>query len=159
MSFKIVSVSEKKLIGLKVSTTMEKASHDCPSLWMAFGSCSHTELTPLDVLSSSGESFGICIMTSENTFDYWATAEITKDIMKEKIPSDMAITKIPEGLYVCGEVKNLAELGNVYNALYTEWPQSQNEYIMDIHGACFELYPANWTPDTVFCVYAPVKKV
>lgn len=76
MAYEVVKLKEKRVVGIKVATTMEKAARDCPALWMTFGPRMRKELVPLDILNPSGESYGVSVMTSKTGFDYWTAVEV-----------------------------------------------------------------------------------
>lgn len=148
----VIEYPAKRLVGLKVRTSMQKAAEDCPALWMTFGP------RISQILSDEGGckgSYGVSVMLNAEEFDYWAAVEMET---KNAIPEGMSCIDIPAGLYAKCAVTNLETLGDTLMHIYTEWPKSQKEYIPDEQNPCFELYPANWQPTTPFEVFAPVKK-
>lgn len=147
---KVVEFPEKRLVGMKVSTTMSKAEVDCPAIWHTFG--------PRIVEIVSGNcpgSYGLSIMLNEQDFDYWAAVESD---FADPLPGGMARIKIPAGLYAKAEVPNLESLGPAYMYLYDKWLKDQSEYTADYKAAGFEFYPPNWQPAEALEIFMPLIK-
>lgn len=157
--FSVVEVGEKKLAGIKVETSMEKAARDCPDLWHTFGPRCEAELA--EIANLEGGAYGISVMTgNEGSFTYWAAVEVFPDA---SLPEGMAFTTIPAGLYVRCTVPGLEQLGSAFEAMYGEWPRSQGKYAIshDPQGVCFELYPLQpkpWDVTDPLEIYGPVVK-
>ncbi len=141
-----------RMTGIKVSTTMDKASVDCPKLWSE-DFVPYMEAFPCD---GTGISYGVCVMTSQTGLDYWAVMPLGKDA---KIPEGLSECTIPAGLYAECPVKSLAEMGEAYTYLYTVWGQAQKEYAVDGMAVCFELYKSEeFLKNGSLTVYVPVTK-
>lgn len=149
----VVEFPVKHLVGMKVSTSMQKAQADCPQLWQTFGP-RIIELPSMEGVNSG--AYGISVMLNENEFDYWAAVEANPEI---DLPDGMGTIAISAGLYAKCTVLGLEKLGEAFMYLYGPWIQGQKEYTLDMQAPCFELYPQNWRLETVFEIYAPVKKV
>lgn len=158
MAYEVVKLKEKRVVGIKVATTMEKAARDCPALWMTFGPRMRKELVPLDILNPSGESYGVSVMTSKTGFDYWAAVEVVGVREVKILPQGMAMTIWPAGDYVRTQADGLADLNRALAALYNEWPVSQHVYDIKMAGVSVEVYQANWTPQSQIAIYASVEK-
>ncbi len=129
---KIVERPAVKTAGIKLHTTMEKASVDCPAIWEKF--MPHMEAFPCD---GAGLSYGLCIMTSETEFDYWAVLPLGKDA---NVPAGLEEITIPAGFYAQCPLKSLAEMGEAYNYLNTKWSGERKDYAVDFQGMGLELY-------------------
>ena len=145
-----VSVSEfsaKKLVGLKVSTSMQNAQTDCPAIWQKFG------LRFGEVGGVNQKSYGVSIMLNESDFDYYAAVELAPDCI---VPNDMVIIEIPGGKYAHCTIASLSKLGEGYTFLYGNWPKTQTEYTPNVVAPCFEIYPPNCQLDSPFEINMPV---
>ena len=147
----IVERPAVKAAGLKISTTMEKTAVDCPKLWSE-DFVPHMEAFPCD---GSGESYGVCIMTSETEFDYWAVMPLGKGA---SVPEGLSELTIPGGLYAECPVKSLEEMGEAYTYLYTAWGQGQKEYAVNFQGPGLERYTSEFMKNGSLTVCAPVVK-
>jgi predicted transcriptional regulator YdeE len=134
-SVKIVERPAVKTAGLKIHTTMDAASTDCPKLW-AETFTPHMEAFPCD---GSGISYGVSSMTSEFEFDYWAVMPLGKDA---KTPAGLEEVAIPGGTYAECPLKSLAEMGDAYMYLYGDkgWGAGRTDYAVNFQGASLELY-------------------
>ncbi len=149
-----VNVVERPAVraaGLKIHTTMEASSVDCPKIWSEMF-VPYMESFPCD---GSGNSYGVCVMTSETEFDYWAVMPLGKDA---KIPEGLSELSIPGGLYAECPVKSLAGMSEAYTYLYTAWAQSQNEYAVNFQAPGFERYTPDFLKDGSLIICAPVTK-
>ena len=153
--FSVVELPEKQIAGIYVQTNMKNAATDCPTLWQSFGPRICGELSSCSSLSKSGDTYGVSVMTDENNFTYWAAVGV--DAI-HSLPEDMKTMTITQGLYVKCTIPGLEQMGEAFMAMYTQWPQSQNEYVLDMGGACFELYPKNWQLTDSLEIYAKVIK-
>ena len=130
---KIVERPAVRAAGLKVQTTMEKASVDCPKLW-GEDFMPYMEAFPCD---GSGISYGICVMTSETDFDYWAVMPLGDGA---DVPAGLEETTIPGGMYAECPIKSLAEISEANTYLYMQWGAAQKDYAVDFNGVGLELY-------------------
>ncbi len=149
-----VTVVERPAVraaGVKVHTTMEKTSVDCPKLWSETF-VPHMEAFPCD---GSGESYGICIMTSETEFDYWAVMPLGKDV---KVPEGLAEITVPGGLYAECPVPSIDRMGEAYAYLYTAWGKEQKEYAVNFQAPGIERYTRDYLKNGSLFVCAPVVK-
>lgn len=153
--FSVVHLPKIDLVGIHIQTDMKNAEKDCPALWQEFAPRICGELSNCASLSSNGISYGISKMVDEFRFMYWATIGVDA---VDSLPEGMESTAISEGFYVKCAVPSLEKLGEVINAMYSEWPQTQDEYALDMQGICFELYPENWQFSDALEVYASVVK-
>lgn len=148
----VVDYPAKRLIGLKVQTTMSKAAEDCPAIWQTFG-------PKMGELCAAGNtqtgSFGVCVMLNAEDFDYWAAVEAGTSTA---VPQGMGSIELPAGLYARALVPNLEQLGDAYMYLYTQWNKDQTDYICDETVPCFEWYPPNWQCSGSFEIFTAVKK-
>jgi predicted transcriptional regulator YdeE len=149
-SVKIVECPAVKTAGIKVHTTMEKASTDCPALWHAF--VPHMEVFPCD---GTGISYGVSIMTSETEFDYWAVMPLGTDA---KVPAGLEAVAISGGMYAECPIKSLAEMGDAYPYLYMKWGETQKEYAVDFQGAGLELYTKEYLENGSLTLRIPLIK-
>ena len=152
-SYRIENFPQTKLIGARIRTTMAQAGTDCPALWLSFGPRLCGDLSKFAVGAKA--TYGVSRMIDEETFDYWALIETQIEDLSS-LPDNIESFTIEEGLFVRAEVDNLEQLGAAFNALYSQWPQTQTEYTLNMHGICFEYYPIPWQPTDAFAIYAPV---
>ena len=148
----IVSHPPKHLIGMKVLTSMQKASVDCPALWQAFDSRIRSVL-PAGCACKG--SYGLSVMLNAEEFYYWAAVEA--DLLRE-LPPDMEYIDILAGQYVRCPVPNLENLAGAYMFLYGTWLNDQSEYTLNEHAPCFEQYPPNWRLSDSFEIFMPIEK-
>ncbi len=154
MSKFTVTIVERPVVrtaGLNVHSTQEKASVDCPKIWSE-DFVPYMETFPCD---GSGNSYGVCIMTSETEFDYWAVMPLGKD---ENIPEGLTELTIAGGQYAECPIKSLKEMTEAYTYLYTAWGQTQKEYAVNFQAPCFERYTREYLKDGSLILYAPVVK-
>ncbi len=147
----IIEFSAKQLIGMKVTTDMQKAAVDCPALWQAFGP--HIAQLPGGLGNCS---YGVSVMGArDGAFDYWAAIEESADTI---LPTGLEKLSLPAGLYACSEVANLGMLAKAYGELYANWDESPG-YAVDWRSPCFERYPADWKPTDPLDIFVPVTKI
>ena len=147
----VVEYPKKRLMGMKVRTSMQKARADCPALFESF----IPRVSELPAGSCSNGFYGVSKMVNTEDLDYWAAVEMTEG---SSIPEGMECVDIPSGEYAKCAVPNMEKLGETYMYIYDEWPKNQTKYVMDGYSPSFELYPANWQHGASFEIYAPVKK-
>lgn len=155
MSEYIVTVVEypaKRLIGMKVRTSMAKADTDCGALWQAFG----PRLEELPKGAGGRGSYGVSVMLNAEDFDYWAAVEMAPSAA---VPDGLGGLGLPAGLYAKVTVPNLDRLGPAFMYLYEAWPKSQPGYAINYQVPCFELYPPNWQVTDALEAFMPVIKV
>ncbi len=148
---KIVERPAVRTAGLKVQSSHETASVDCPKLWSE-DFVPYMEAFPCD---GTGVSYGICVMTSETNFDYWAVMPLGKDA---KTPEGLSEITIAGGTYAECPVKSLAEMGDAYTYLYTQWGEEQKDYAVNFQGACLELYGKEYLENGSLTLCVPVLK-
>lgn len=148
----VVKRPEIECAGFKVSTSMEKASIDCPALWAKFGPVMCT-VPHNDAYTD--QSFGPSVMTSETAFDYWAVMPIAAGAA---VPEGMEKFTLPAGEYVECEVASLKELSDAYMYVYMEWPKTQAEYGLDMSGVCYEKYTSDFMKLGKLTLYCPLKR-
>lgn len=140
-----------KTAGLKVRTSMAKASQDCPRIWeQEFGP--RMESFPADP-QQAGQSYGVSIMLDSETFDYWAVMPIAPGA---DVPEGMDILEIPGGLYVECHLDSLAQLGDAYTYIYTAWGSTNGKYALNMQGASLELYTCEYLNSGKLTIYCPV---
>lgn len=147
---KVVERPEIKCVGIKISTSMDRTSTDCPALWMSFGPRMDSVPANSDF---PDQSFGASIMTSETTFDYWAVMPLASGA---EIPEGMATLVLPAGEYAECELESLKEMGDGLTYVYTEWPKTQDQYAMDTTGICYEKYQSDFMKTGRLVIYSPV---
>ena len=153
--FSIVELPKMLIAGINIQTDMSRAGQDCPALWMTFGERVAAKLHDSPLLDKNVDcSYGISIMQDEMNFVYWAGCAITA---AEDLPEGIDSITLPAGSYVTCTVPNLAQLGQALNAMYCDWPTSQDKYQIDMAAACFECYPLYWETDTAFSIFAKVQ--
>ena len=143
---KVVDFPAKRLMGIKVRTTMAKAKEDCSALWHSF--------CPKMQEVEDGPGYGISIMINAEDFDYWAAAEVPAGAA----PASMESVTIPAGAYARCTVPNLESIGAGYMFMYQTWLGGQQEWKLNEQAPCFELYPADWNPTKPFDLFMPVKR-
>lgn len=140
-----------KTAGLKVRTTMQKASVDCPALWeKEFGPQMWS--FPVDPAFPNA-SFGVSIMLDSDTFDYWAVMPIAPGA---PVPAGMDRLEIPGGLYAECAIASLAELGEAYTFIYMNWGPAQKKYALNMQGASYELYTNEFMTTGKLTIYCPL---
>lgn len=154
-TFSVVELPAKQVAGITVQTDMQHAEQDCPVIWQTFGPRICAELSGHIAVSDNADTFGICQMIDESRFIYWAAIEVNST---ENLPADMKTMTVPAGFYVTCTAPNLEKLGEAFTALYMQWPQTQNDYAIDMQGVCFELYKGQWQMNDPIQVYAAVTK-
>ncbi|MDL2272789.1 GyrI-like domain-containing protein [Desulfovibrio sp. OttesenSCG-928-I05] len=162
LAVSVVTRSAQRVIGMVVRTSMATALIDCPKLWSeTFGPRIHE-------LECGGESYGISWMvqdtdqtaqsagagTDDCVFDYWAALPAREDA---PIPDGMRECYLPEGHYAECHVASLQGLAAAYNYIYGTWLPGQNEYTVDMRGASYELYPADYLRTGRIILYCAVK--
>ena len=147
----VVEYPAKRLVGMKVLTSMKKASADCPACWQAF--CRHFDKCVPDGCKGS---YGLSFMINAEDFYYWAAvdADLAKDV-----PEGLERVDIPAGLYAACVSPNLEKVGEAYSFLYQTWLSGQSEYALNEQAPCFELYPPNWQLTDSFEVFMPIRKI
>ena len=153
MEFKVAVNDQppRRLVGLKVRTTMADAPKDAPLLWERFG----PRMPEASGIKDSQGSYAPCVMIDEQSLYYWATVEAPAD---RPLPEGMEVFLLPAGAYAGIALPTLAELGAAYTYLYGEWPGTQAEYAVDTRAPCYEYYPPNWTPNGSLEVCVPVSR-
>ena len=140
----------RHLTGMVMRTDMQKAAIDCPALWETFA----PRLVSLTNSENISEAYGVSVMVgTDDTFDYWVTAETTADA---PVPEEMKTFELPAGLYACTLAPNLEQMDATYRKLYEEWPSQQSEYTVDKRIICVEVYVNNWQPSEPFELRVPV---
>ena len=154
-AFSVMEYGPKKLAGIGVKTTMEKASVDCLALWEKFGPRIGGDLAPLR--APMGDTFGLSVMENDKgDFTYWAAIEIRDDAV---LPADLTRLDIAKADYVCCTVPSLEQIVAGYTEMYEAWPASQNDYRIDMRGACFERYVGDWKETDPIHLMAAVAKI
>jgi predicted transcriptional regulator YdeE len=147
----VMNRPEIRCAGIKVRTTMQKASIDCPALWQDdFGP--RMASFPADP-AFSDQSYGACVMLDSDTFDYWALMPLASGA---DVPEGMDIFTLPAGSYAEAKLANLSELGAAYTYIYGEWAAAQDKYALSMQGACYELYTADFLSIGALSVYCPL---
>ena len=149
-----VTVVERPAVrtaGLKVRTSMAKASQDCPAIWQnEFGP--RMESFPADP-AHPGQSYGASIMLDSENFDYWAVMPIAPGA---QVPEGMDILEIPGGLYAECKLLSLKELGDAYTYIYGDWIKEQGKYALNMQAACLELYTWDFMKTGELTIYCPL---
>lgn len=159
-TFDVVDVSQLRLVGMTVRTTMEKARTDCPALWMTFAGriaelCQQPGFCADNPVLERG-SFGLSTDMTQEGFTYWAAVSVLPDV---EVPAGLEEILLPARSYARCAVPNLAAVGQAFTAMYMEWPTEQMDYAPDMDGVCFELYPQNWQDEnSPFSIYGSVIK-
>lgn len=154
-TYSIVEIPAKQVAGITVETDMQRAEQDCPALWQTFGPRICAELSGRVSRPENADTFGVSCMLDENRFVYWTAIEVNST---ENLPTDMKTMTIPAGLYVKCTAPSLEKLGEAFTEMYMQWPHSQNDYVLDMQGVCFELYKGQWEMNDPIEIYATVIK-
>lgn len=150
---KVVERPMLKTAGFKVSTTMEKAAVDCPKIWDdTFAP--HMISFPADPARPC-ETYGVCVMTNETDFDYWAVMPLAPGA---KIPDGMSGLDIQGGLYAECPVTSIKEVNAAFAYLYTNWPASQNEYAVNFQLPGYEFYTEDFIKNGSLTLRCPVTR-
>lgn len=145
----IVDVPTKYLIGLCIRTTIPRSSIDCPPLWQEF----NKRVGELPG-AKHNKSYSLYLMVDQRiTFDHWVAAKMPRNAI---VPQGMEGIDLPGRQYLRCFVPNSAALLTAYSVVYSDWPQSQEEYDVDMGGPCFELYPPDWQPNEAFDLYVSI---
>lgn len=144
-----VEIPEKRLVGMKTRSTMQKASHDCSALWKIFG-------PRMGELPSGPGAYGVTVMVNAEEFDYFAAVEAGDAVA---VPSGMERFVLPGGSYAKCYVPNLHKMHEAYDYMYTQWPKKQTGYAPNFQAPCFEYYQADWQEGDGFELNIPIKKV
>ena len=125
------------------------------ALWQAFGP-RIAELMGCARLSEDNRgSCGVSKMIDEDNFTYWAGIGVES---VESLPEGMATMTIPQGWYVKCTAPGIEQLGEALMAIYSQWQDTQDEYVLDMQGVSLELYPENWQITDALEVYASILK-
>ena len=151
MNPKIVTIQEKKLIGMK-SHVLRHQIESIIALWKQFmprkkeiQNCVNNELIALQEYDSFGDF--------NKPFDIWACAEVSE---VENIPEGMISFTIPSGMYAVFLHKGM-DAGATYQRIMTEWLPSSGYKIDDrphfqIMGSKYK----NGSPDSEEDFYVPI---
>ena len=151
MNPKIVTIQEKKLIGMK-SHVLRHQIESVIALWKQFmprkkeiQNCVNNELIALQEYDSFGDF--------NKPFDIWACAEVSE---VESIPESMMSFTIPSGMYAVFLHKGM-DAGATYQRIMTEWLPSSGYKIDDrphfqIMGSKYK----NGSPDSEEDFYVPI---
>lgn len=147
----VVDRPEIRCAGMKVRTTMQKASVDCPAIWQnQFGPL--MDSFPADP-AYPGQSYGASVMIDSDNFDYWALMPLAPGA---DIPGGMDVFTLPGGPYAEANLANLAELGDAYTYIYGEWGGAQDKYTLNMQGVGYELYTFDFCSTGKLIVYCPL---
>ncbi len=153
--FSVVELPAIQLVGMSIQTNMEKATTDCPALWQSFAPRITGELASCANLSEYGDTYGVSRMTDEHNFIYWAGIGVDS---VDSLPEGMATMTIPQSWYVNCTARGIEQLGEALMAIYCQWQNTQDEYVLDMQGISLERYPQNWQCTDALEVYASVLK-
>ena len=150
-SIAIENRPEIRCAGLKVRTTMQKASVDCPAIWSdKFGP--RMDSFPADP-AFPDQSYGASVMLDSDTFDYWALMPLAPGA---DVPEGMDVFTLPAGPYAEAKLANLSELGDAYTYIYGEWAAGQEKYALSMQGVSYELYTCDFISTGKLAVYCPL---
>jgi AraC family transcriptional regulator len=149
----IVERPRLRTAGLKVRTTMGKASEDCPRLWTEEFEPRMADF-PADP-AYAGQSYGVSVMVDADSFDYWAVMPLAPGAA---LPEGMAELDIPGGFYAECPIGSLAELPDAFTHIYSEWGGKQEGYALDMNGIGYELYTCEFMKTGALTLYCALKK-
>ena len=150
----VIEVAEIRLVGMRVHTSMTKAMQDCPKLWEQTFIPRLPDITGIPLTHTfQTETYGLSVMTGEDTFDYWATTALPEGVA---VPEGMLTTTLPGGLYACCRVNAMEQLSDAYTLLYMTWPQEQNDYAPNMQAPCFERYGKEYLESGSFTICMPL---
>ncbi len=151
MDVKIINQPAMTLIGLRYQG--KNQNNEIPALWKVFNK------RAAEIANGLENAYGVCRVPPglpEGEFEYIACMPVSK---VENVPAGMQVVNLPELKCIAyphhGKLDNL---GETYAALYQAWlPQSGLEVVepgfdMEFYGDEF-----NFTDDSVFYIYVPVK--
>ena len=151
MSYKVTVVEQpaRHLVGFYVRTNFNNTHIECPALWGKFA----PRMEELASVAEEG-SFGASGNMENGSFDYWAAMAVPNGA---KTPSDMSCLDVKGGKYAECLVENMADISSVYQYIYGEWGNTQNEYRVDFTSACLEFYRKDWREGDPVTLYVPLQ--
>ena len=152
--------SEIPVIGMKISTNIERGAVDCSMLWIVDFAGRMSEIKT----SGYGEGYGVAMVQhikalklNENiSFEYWATLPVKNDAVP---PQGMGKYLIPAGLYLECLIHSLEDAMPVRYFIQDEWLPAHKDYRADLSRPCYERYPADYSETGQFSIYIPVDKI
>ncbi len=151
LNVNVVSRPAVRTAGLKIRTTMARASQDCPLLWSR-DFAPRMESFPIHP-DYANQSFGVSVMLDEDSFDYWATMALADGA---PLPEGMDILTLPGGPYAECLLPSLEKLGEAYMHVYRDWSARQDRYTMDMRGCSIEVYTAKYLETGELTIYCPL---
>ncbi len=137
--------------GLKVRTTMQKASIDCPAIWQnSFGP--RMDSFPADPQYPQ-QSYGASVMVDSDSFDYWALMPLAPGA---DVPDGMDVFTLPAGPYATTQVAGLDKLGDAFTYVYGAWIADQKNYTLNMQGVGYELYTYDFMTTGELSIYCPL---
>ena len=152
MSYKITVAEQpaRNLAGLCARINISDSQKECSALWEKFWP-SMEKLAPI----AEEGSFGVSInMDEKGNYDYWA-AMATPPGAEET--SGMSCLEVRGGKYAACTIENLADIGEVYQYIYSEWEKTQSDYRVDPTGAWLEFYQKDWQDEDPVTLYVALK--
>lgn len=158
MQPRIKSIPEKKLIGKRV--TMNFLDNKTFELWKSFmprrNEIKNSVNTNVISMRIYGDSYSFKNFNPVAHFDKWATVEVSGF---EDIPSEMETFTIPGGLYAVFDYKGLNTDTHIYDYIYGEWINTNNQYNLD-NRPHFEVMGEKYknnNPDSEEEIWVPIK--
>jgi len=142
----------RRLIGLCARIHISDSQKECPALWGKF-------MQGMEGLASVAEegSFGASVnMDEKSEYDYWATMAVPQDAI---VPSGMSCLEVKGGKYAECTVNSIADIGVVYQYIYSEWGKAQSLYQVDFTSAWLEYYRKGWQDGDSVSIYVPLNEV
>lgn len=155
----VVTLPAKKLVGISVRTSMEKAFADCTALWEQF----YPWMLRVHGLKEEGfacPSFGLSMDADMQTgqFTYWAAIEVQDSFVDPaQWPSGFGTVDLSAGPYVGTGVASLSNMTEAYTYLYGPWAQSHREHELNFGGICFEYYDERYLKNGSVEIFAPLR--
>lgn len=144
---------EKKLIGMKVRTSMQTCQEDAPRLWYDQIAPILAQLYPEGNCLTWGASRAYDAATGN--FDYWAAFVLPEG---QPMPEGFEKLTLPSGLYAQCQLNAIAEIHTAYHYLYSRWLPSHPDHLCQEDGICFEAYPADFLKTGQLSLHIPVRK-
>ena len=149
---KIAPAPALRVIGMKIRSSLEFASRDCPKLWQESFAPRMTE-----VVGFNGAAYGVSVMIDceTMTFDYLAAVSAAPDAA---VPSGMEAMSLSGGTYAQCKVESLAKVSAAYKFVYGPWLEAQSRWELDLSAPCYEFYPAEYMENNIFYIYVKVNE-
>jgi predicted transcriptional regulator YdeE len=141
-----------KLVGIQVSTSMEKASEDCGAIWTPL----MERRNEIQQQVRPENAYGISVMKNQSDFDYIACLEVSDHTV---IPEGMVRLDLAPATYAVGIHRGtLDSLQESYSKLMEEVRIAGKQLAM--HLPSIELYDQRFTMDehSIMEIWFPIQE-